>query len=151
MFRNSGAQKRNSAPQAHLSISEKIDTMHLMKKALASVLLAAVPLIAANPISSAQAKDHVGETATVCGKVVDSRYLETGSHVTFLNFDKPYPNQIFTVLIWGSDRYKFGEPDKSLKGKNICVTGKVTEYRGVPEIVTSTTEQIQSEVKIKEP
>jgi DNA/RNA endonuclease YhcR with UshA esterase domain len=103
-------------------------------------------------LTAIEARQHIGQFVTVCGIVVSARYAEsTKGQPTFLNLDKPYPNQIFTVLIWGSDRYKFGEPDKSLKGKNICVTGKVTEYRGVPEIVTSTTEQIQSEVKIKEP
>ena len=54
---------------------------------------------------------------------------------TFINLDKPYPNQIFTVLIWGSDRPKFGDPEEAYRGKRICVTGKITDYKGGPEIV----------------
>jgi hypothetical protein len=29
----------------------------------------------------------------------------------FLNLDQPYPREVFTVLIWGSDRAKFGTPE----------------------------------------
>jgi hypothetical protein len=57
---------------------------------LSFAILLTQPLFAADTISSAQAKDHIGETKTVCGRVADARYLETRSHVTFLNFDKPY-------------------------------------------------------------
>ena len=114
-----------------------------MKSVLASVLLAAVPLIAANPISSAQAKDHVGETATVCGKVVDSRYLETGSHVTFLNFDKPYPNHTFTAFIPAANRGRFRMPEKEFRDKDVCVNGKIQDYRGKPEIILSEPEQVK--------
>ena len=114
-----------------------------MKSVLASVLLAAAPLIAANPISSAEAKDHVGETATGCGKVVDSLYLETGSHVTFLNFDKPYPNHTFTAFIPAANRGKFETPEKVYRDKDVCVTGRIQDYRGKPEIILSEPEQVK--------
>jgi hypothetical protein len=41
---------------------------------------------------------------------------------TFINLDKPCPNEIFTVLIWGSDRPKFGDPEESYRSKHICAT-----------------------------
>jgi len=63
--------------------------------------------------------------------------------LTFLNLDKPYPNQIFTVVIWGSDRSKFGTPEVDYKGKRICVTGKITEFRNVPQIIADRPQQIQ--------
>ena len=87
------------------------------------------------PITTAQAKNHIGETAMVCGKVVSARYA-TGSRgrPTFLNLDKPYPNQPFTVVIWGTNRTAFGRPEKDYDGKDICVTGKIDTYRGVPQI-----------------
>jgi antitoxin HicB len=34
---------------------------------------------------------------------------------TFLNLDQPYPTHIFTALIWGSDRPKFGQPEETYK------------------------------------
>ena|ERR1700688_943366 len=89
-------------------------------------------------LSAVEAKDHIGEQATVCGKVASTRYaVTTRGKPTFLNLDKPYPNPIFTVLIWGESREKFGTPEEKYRDKQVCVTGKITEYRGVPEIVTN--------------
>src|SRR4029077_4005920 len=89
-------------------------------------------------LTAVEAKDHVGEQATVCGKVASTRYATTTrGKPTFLNLDKPYPSQVFTILIWGENREKFGTPEEKYRDKQICVTGKITEYRGAPEIVTS--------------
>jgi micrococcal nuclease len=82
-------------------------------------------------ISAAEAAKHIGEKAIVCGKVASTHYAaRTRGEPTFINLDKPYPNQIFTVLIWGSDRSKFGDPEEMYWNKHICVTGKNT--RPVP-------------------
>jgi hypothetical protein len=44
---------------------------------------------------------HAGETATVCGTVTGVHYAASSKGMpTFINFDKPYPNQDFTVMIW---------------------------------------------------
>jgi hypothetical protein len=46
---------------------------------------------------SYQAKNHLGENATVCGVVVSTKYLESKRcSPTLLNLDKPYPEQPFT-------------------------------------------------------
>ena len=93
-----------------------------------------------------EAKDHVGELATVCGRVVSTRYAATTrGKPTFLNLDKPYPNQTFTVLIWGESRDKFGTPEEKYRDKQVCVTGKITAYRGAPEIVVSDPQNLEIE------
>jgi micrococcal nuclease len=99
--------------------------------------------LAGGSISARDAKDHVGENATVCGTVASAKWA-SGSRgsPTFLNLDEPYPNQIFTVVIWGSDRSKFGQPEKTYEGKRICVTGLIKSYRGQPEIAASNPSQI---------
>src|SRR5579864_3863503 len=80
-------------------------------------------------LTALEAKDHVSEKATVCGKVASTRYAATiHGKPTFLNLDKPYPNQVFTVLIWGENREQFGAPEEMYRDKQICVTGKITEY-----------------------
>jgi DNA/RNA endonuclease YhcR with UshA esterase domain len=94
-------------------------------------------------MSSRQAKDHVGETQTVCGKVVSTRYASgSQGQPTFLNLDEPYPREIFTILIWGNNRSKFGTPETEYREKDVCVTGKITSYRGTPEIAANETSQI---------
>lgn len=88
------------------------------------------------PLKGAEARAHVGEDRTVCGKVSSARYLDSsGRQPTFLNFDKPYPDHTFTVVIFGPDREKFGEPEKAYRGKAVCATGRIEEYRGQPQIV----------------
>jgi DNA/RNA endonuclease YhcR with UshA esterase domain len=111
---------------------------------LAVILLSVSPALAQKTLTATEAKGHIGEQATVCGKVVSTRYAESSrGSPTFLNFDQPYPNQVFTLLIWGSDRSKFGDPETSYRGKRICITGKLTLFKGVPEVVASEPAQIK--------
>jgi len=56
-------------------------------------------------LAAAEAKNHVGETATVCGRVASAHFAEkTKGLPTFMNLDMPYPKQIFTIVIWGAER-----------------------------------------------
>src|SRR6266851_7139048 len=104
--------------------------------ALTLALLLAAPSFSQEKLSASEAKDHIGETATVCGDVVSTRYAaSTKGQPTFLNVDKPYPRQVFTVVIWGSERNKFGTLETDYRGKHICVTDKISEFPGVAEIV----------------
>ena len=114
--------------------------------ALALLALLAESVGGQKRLSAAEAKNHLGETATVCGKVASTKYAaSTRGQPTFLNLDKPYPDQIFTVLIWGNHRSKFGRPEVDYKDKQICVSGRILNYRGVPEIVADDPGQIHSE------
>ena len=101
------------------------------------------PVQAQKKLSASEAKEHYGETVTVCGDVVSARYAESSKgQPTFLNVDKPYPNQIFTIVIWGENRSKFGKPEDDYKDRRVCVTGKISAYAGSPEIVVTEPEQI---------
>jgi hypothetical protein len=115
---------------------------------LACLTLAPCDVIAQAPqvkrLTAAEAKDRIGEIATVCGKVASTRYAATSrGKPTFLNLDKPYSSQVFTILIWGESREKFGTPEEKYRDKPICVTGKITEYRKAPEIVVSGPQNIE--------
>lgn len=95
-------------------------------------------------IAAKDAKSHIGESTAVCGRVVSSRYAENSKgQPTFLDFDEPYPKQVFTIVIWGNDRQKFMAPEAKYKDKNICVSAKIKEYRGVPEAVVTDPRQIE--------
>lgn len=96
-------------------------------------------------LSATEAKNHVGSTATVCGVVASARYAaQTRGKPTFLNLEKPYPSQVFTVLIWDDLRGSFPEsPESMFANKRICVTGKIELYRGTPEIVIHNAEAIR--------
>jgi hypothetical protein len=109
-----------------------------------AVLCCAFCLAAADTITAAQAKDHVGETATVCGKVAGARYLESSNRKpTFLNFDKPFPDHPFLAIIFGDNRAKFGKPEAEYLQKDLCVTGKIIDYNGKPEIELTEPSQVK--------
>jgi hypothetical protein len=111
-----------------------------------AVLTLAAALPAAETIPAAAAKDHLNQTATVCGKVVNTRYLDqSASKITFLNFDKPFPECPFTAVIQGANRAKFGEPEKTYLNKSICVSGKIEEYNERPQIVLTDPSQVKPE------
>lgn len=121
---------------------------------LAAVGIAFVARLAAGPTSqtagtgstlaASEAMAHVGSAATVCGKVMSPRYAKSSrGQPTFLDIDKPYPDQQFAVVTWGSDRPKFGEPESAYRDKNICVTGKIQAYQGRAEIVATDPAQIK--------
>jgi hypothetical protein len=107
-------------------------------------LLVPVVVLAQSKISAPEAKNHVGERTTVCGHVVSTHYAaRTKGSPTFLNLDEPYPKQIFTIVIWGSDRAKFGDPEAKYASKRVCVTGSIKNYRGVPEVIADEPGQIE--------
>ena len=97
------------------------------------MFLASLATAVALTIPAAEASKHVGEQATVCGTIASQHtaYRSRGTP-TFINLDQPYPNQIFTALIWGNERTQVGEIPASGR---LCVTGRIQEYRGTPEIV----------------
>lgn len=88
--------------------------------------------------------NYEGKTITVCSKV-QSTYLTKGEKkTTYINFGKPYPNTTFTVVIFEADAAKFkNTPSVFFKDKNVCITGKVKIYKGKPEIIVTSEEQIK--------
>jgi DNA/RNA endonuclease YhcR with UshA esterase domain len=104
-------------------------------------------VLQASPLTATEAKAHVGQQATVCGKVASARWaMNSNRKPTFLNLDAAYPKQLFTVVIFEEHRGKFTPaPEAQFKDKRICVTGKIEEFRGTPEIVVSDPKQIQEQ------
>jgi DNA/RNA endonuclease YhcR with UshA esterase domain len=90
-------------------------------------------------VTAPEAKDHIGANALVTGTIADV-YKKSGPYR--LNFEQPYPNQVFTAVIFARNTNDFPEIDK-LKGKKVQVSGKIADYRGHPEIVLNSTNQLK--------
>ena len=92
----------------------------------------------------AEAIQHLGEHATVCGTVANAKYASRSrGRPTFLNLDRPYPNHVFTILIWGEHRAKFGQPERDLDGERVCATGTITAYKGRAQIIVESPGQLR--------
>lgn len=98
----------------------------------------------ATAVSWRNAGRYVGKTVAIKGRVVDSYFAATSSgSPTFLNFRRPYKGA-FTAIIWKESRNTFGGfPEDLFLGKNVCVIGKVTWYKGGPQMILRRQSQIQ--------
>ena len=119
-----------------------------MKKLLVFVTLMLLSMQvawAAKPkgIEAKYAFQRVGKTATVCGHIKSSKFLQgSGREPTFLNFADTYPKHPFTVVIWGDTREQFDYAPETLKGQSICVRGLIETYKSKPQIVVTSPAQI---------
>jgi micrococcal nuclease len=94
-------------------------------------------------IGVCQAGNYYGKEAIVEGKVADA-YRSKKNNV-FLNFEKSYPNQCFSAVIFSSDLQKFGEnPEKYYNQKTLRIRGRIQEYQGKPEIILKDPSQIEA-------
>lgn len=91
-----------------------------------------------------EAGEHVGEYGRVCGTVVDAAQVpRIDGAPTFLNFGRPYPDPVFTVVVWRDVRAAFDVPPESaFRNRRICVTGLIEEHEGRPQIVLDRPAQI---------
>ena len=95
-------------------------------------------------ISSEKAKYYVGENVLITGKIKEIKESSTGN--IFLNFEKKYPNNPFTIVIFASDRADIQSDFRTnwvnLVNVTITVSGIIETYKDKPEIILKKAEQI---------
>lgn len=93
------------------------------------------------------ASKHIGDSITICGKAFGGKFLENAKNQpTFINMGAAFPNHQLTIVIWADVRKKLSYiPEEKLKDKDICITGKIEEYKGKPQIVLQDPGQIKFE------
>jgi len=82
---------------------------------------------------------HIGEYATVTGMVAE--VFSSSKGTAFLDFGAAYPHQAFSAVIFGRDAAQFDNL-RAYQGKTVSVTGKIRLYRGKPEIIVNSPEQL---------
>ena len=108
-------------------------------------IFVAVTLTSATPsraegFPDSEASAHTGETATIEGVVKGTPV--TVNRTQFLDFGDTYPNQDFSAVIWAPDAAQF-KSVSNYNGKRVAVTGKITLYRGKPEMVLTSADQLK--------
>lgn len=92
-------------------------------------------------IPAKDALKHVGQKVTICDKVYDE---DLKAFVIVLYLGGDHPNQLMTVTCRAADKNKSKHFDTPYKGKDICVTGVITNgHDGKPVIKVSDPEQIK--------
>jgi hypothetical protein len=93
-----------------------------------------------NGIDVKDAKDHLGKEVSVCSKVYSIRSTDK---ITQISVGDKFPNNPLTVIIFGSSYSKFKlNPGEMFANKNICVTGKIEDYKGKLQIIVNSPEDI---------
>jgi hypothetical protein len=88
-----------------------------------------------NWVESAAAGEHLGEIVTVRVQLSHCSYKPgVNGEPTFCN-DQPYPNHVFTYLVWGQDWSHFDQAC-------VLVRGEIVEYDGKAQIELENEEQI---------
>jgi DNA/RNA endonuclease YhcR with UshA esterase domain len=59
----------------------------------------------------------------------------------YLNFDQPYPKATFTVVIWNNNSH-ISKQLRNVENNTLCIQGKIEEYRGKPQMVLNSLQQI---------
>jgi DNA/RNA endonuclease YhcR with UshA esterase domain len=89
-----------------------------------------------------EAAKHAGETATITG-AVDGVH-QSGKGNVFLNLGGKYPNQAFTAFIPSASAAQYPNPQQ-YEGRTVAVSGKITLYKGKPEIIVNSPSQISTQ------
>ena len=126
-----GAGKLNCADLFRGGVPAQV--IHIMSEAELCPIVATPPSTPqqASPdydeIDWDEAGNFIGYTKTVCGPLAGQGQSDDDA---FLNLGLNYPDPgRFTIVIWD-----VGSVEQLPRGTTICTTGKITSYRGVPQI-----------------
>ena len=130
-------------------IEEKLEAQNhpeiwLPATELDDVLPIFAPSLPPDHFNTVQAKRYQGSgrKVNICGTVVSTKRSKKGN--IFLNLDKKFPNQIFSITIWKDKVPNFSyQPEQELMSKQICVTGLVRDFNGVATMNVEQEEQIK--------
>ena len=93
-------------------------------------------------VGACESKNYLGEEIIIQGKIASAYCSKTNT--VFLNFGSAYPKQCFVAVIFNSYQDKFiKNPEKYYADKTVRIKGKISEYKGKPQIILKNPEQIE--------
>jgi hypothetical protein len=90
-------------------------------------------------IDYTEAPNHIGDTASVRGTLVDAHTSKSGT--VFLDFCKSYQDCPFSGVIFADDAKKFGDLS-GYAGETVILTGKISSYQGKAELILASPSQL---------
>jgi hypothetical protein len=115
--------------------------------AVIAAMTMASAMCVAETYTIAEVGKHVGGSGTVCGTIVDSTVSKygVGGHGRPISFqiDKAAPDTEFFFVAFAQKDVDIDEYRNGLKGKKVCVTGKIGQFNSVPYVMTTEPSQIK--------
>ena len=100
--------------------------------------------------SAIEARLHIGEEAIVKGTVLHLKYYRpwkpNKKKIIFLNIDGKFPDHPFTAVIFEEYFSKFpnfARIREMYENKTVRIRGTIEEYKGKPQIVLTSQDQIK--------
>jgi len=89
------------------------------------------------------ASKYVNDSVIICSKIYSGKFLEkVKGSPTLLDVDAKYPNARLTLVIWSDVRKQFNHAPELLYNKDVCIYGVIEMYKGKPQIVVKSENQI---------
>lgn len=117
-----------------------------MKKVISALLILSfsITTYCQKEIKIEEAKDNVGDTVKVCTKILNVVFEENAKgSPTWLYSTTDNANAPLTFVIWGEKRKSFDyKPEKDLKERDVCISGKIELLKEKPILVIDKQSQI---------
>ena len=105
-----------------------------MKNLLLSVLFTlSANVFSQETIAADNAKNYLDKIVFVEGKVVSYKLAPEGKSINYINIDKKFPQNIFTVIITNDWLPKLNIKIEDLLDKTITIKGKISVYKNDPK------------------
>ena len=105
-----------------------------MKFFITTFLLAIASFsFAQDTIISKNVNNYIGKEVVLKGKIASFKLASEGKSTNFINIDKAYPNNIFTVVLTNKYLQEKNIQLSNSKGKSIIVKGIISIYENDPK------------------
>jgi exonuclease VII large subunit len=105
-------------------------------------LIIAPTIYAQDTIPASKAKENLGKEVWVKGTVASLRLASEGKFTNYINIDKAYPNNIFTIVITNKHLEKLNINLNGVQDKVVLVKGTIEIYdkdpKQIPQIYNPT-------------
>ena len=105
-----------------------------MKFFITTFLLAIASFsFAQDTIISKNVNNYIGKEVVLKGKIASFKLASEGKSTNFINIDKAYPNNVFTVVVTNKYLHEKNIQLSNSKGKSIIVKGIISIYENDPK------------------
>lgn len=119
-----------------------------MKKIL-FVLLFSISAVSfsQDTITSAKAQENIGKEVILKGKIASFKLASEGKSTNYINIDKAYPDNIFTVVLSNKYLEEHQLDIINSKGKKIIVKGTISVYDKDPKKIPQIFNPLEIQIK----
>lgn len=98
-------------------------------------------------ITAFQAKENIGKEVILKGRVASVKLASEGKSTNYINIDKAYPDNVFTIVITNKYLEEHKLDIASIIGKEITVKGTISVYEKDPKKIPQIFNPREIEIK----